>query len=286
MNHADRRQIILHEIRGAQVQNVQSADRVQFLLRRMQPRDWPGAFRNLRGVAAQVHRVAQAGLFHGFRDRIAIPLLLLRGFRRRQHQIKQSVFMYVYFVQVGLAWTQPPAAPGDGLAVTHALGLQAGRVDSLGEREELGVRGIGAGKESPTRPRSATGVTAPVASRKTSRASESRSVPRICRSLAVVCASCAPVAARSAAARSARRSASAELRDTGLHRRRLVAQVAHRRAFGGALHEEVGDATGDREHDDRDQHEAAEEAGAQRRRAGGSRRCRSDRAGSRGRARS
>jgi len=33
---------------GAQVQNVRTADRVQFLLRRMQPRDWPGAFRNLR----------------------------------------------------------------------------------------------------------------------------------------------------------------------------------------------------------------------------------------------
>ena len=85
MNHADRRQIILHEIRGAQLQNVQTADRVQFLLRRMQPRDWPGAFRNMRAVAAQVHRVAQAGLLHGFRDRIALALLVLpRAYRRQQ----------------------------------------------------------------------------------------------------------------------------------------------------------------------------------------------------------
>ena len=79
--------LILHEIRGAQVQNVQTADRVQFLLRRMQPRDWPGAFRNLRAVAAQVHRVAQAGLLHGFRDRIALSLLVLPGFHWRQHQV-------------------------------------------------------------------------------------------------------------------------------------------------------------------------------------------------------
>ena len=60
LNHADRRQIVLHEIRGAQVQNVQTADSIEFLLRRVQPRDWPGAFRNLRAVAAQVHRVTQA----------------------------------------------------------------------------------------------------------------------------------------------------------------------------------------------------------------------------------
>jgi hypothetical protein len=57
-----------------------------FLLRRMQPRDWPGALRNLRAVAAQMHRVGQAGLLHGLRDP-AISLLLLSGFRRRQHQI-------------------------------------------------------------------------------------------------------------------------------------------------------------------------------------------------------
>src|ERR1700724_3106673 len=57
-----------------------------FMFRRMQPRDWPGAFRNLRAVAAQMHRVAQAGLLHGPRDPIAISLLLLPGFRRRQHQ--------------------------------------------------------------------------------------------------------------------------------------------------------------------------------------------------------
>src|SRR5260221_117906 len=87
MNHADRHQIVLHEIRGAQVQNVQTADRAQFLLRRMQPRHWPGAFRNLGAIAAQVHRVAQAGLLHGLRDPIAISLLVFTGFRRRQHQV-------------------------------------------------------------------------------------------------------------------------------------------------------------------------------------------------------
>ena len=53
-NHADRRQIVLHEIRGAQVQNIQTADSVEFLLRRMQPRDWPGAFQDMSAVAAQV----------------------------------------------------------------------------------------------------------------------------------------------------------------------------------------------------------------------------------------
>ena len=48
LNHADRSQIVLHKIRGAEVQNVQAANRVQFLLRRMQPRDWPSAFRDLK----------------------------------------------------------------------------------------------------------------------------------------------------------------------------------------------------------------------------------------------
>src|SRR5260370_39228519 len=62
-------------------------NRVQFLFRRMQPRDSPGAFWNLRAVAAQMHRVAQAGLLQGLRDPIAISLLLLPGFRRRQHRI-------------------------------------------------------------------------------------------------------------------------------------------------------------------------------------------------------
>src|SRR6202451_1805599 len=53
----------------------------------MQSRDWTGTFRNLRAVAAQMHRVAQAVLLYGLRNPIAIPLLLLVGFRRRQHQI-------------------------------------------------------------------------------------------------------------------------------------------------------------------------------------------------------
>jgi len=59
----------------------------RFLLRRMQTRDWPGASRDMRAVAAQVHRVAQAGVLHGFRDRIALSLLLLPGIQRRQHQV-------------------------------------------------------------------------------------------------------------------------------------------------------------------------------------------------------
>src|SRR5436853_4388254 len=60
MDHVDRRQIVLHEIRSSKVQNVQIVDGVQFFLRRMQPGDWSGAFRYMRAVAAQVHRVAQA----------------------------------------------------------------------------------------------------------------------------------------------------------------------------------------------------------------------------------
>ncbi len=87
MDHVDRRQIVLHEIRSSQVQNVQIADRVQFLLRGMQPGDWSGAFRDMRAVAAQVHRVAQAGLLHGFRDRITLSLLVLAGADRWQHQV-------------------------------------------------------------------------------------------------------------------------------------------------------------------------------------------------------
>src|SRR5580704_7656094 len=39
MNHADRSQIVLHEIRGAQVQNIETFDSVQFLFRRMQSHD-------------------------------------------------------------------------------------------------------------------------------------------------------------------------------------------------------------------------------------------------------
>src|SRR6202451_4201221 len=53
----------------------------------MQSRDWTGAFRNLRAVATQMDRVSQAGFFHGLSDPVAISLLLLPGFRRRQHQI-------------------------------------------------------------------------------------------------------------------------------------------------------------------------------------------------------
>lgn len=87
MDHADRLQIVLHEVRGTQVQNVQTADRVQLLFRRMQSRDWLGAFWNLRAVAAQMHRVANAGFLHRSCDRSALLLLVLPGFRRRQHQV-------------------------------------------------------------------------------------------------------------------------------------------------------------------------------------------------------
>src|SRR5579863_4143016 len=87
LNHADRRQIVLHEIRGAQMQDVQTAYGIEFLLRRMQPCDWPGAFRDLSAVAAQVHRVTKAGLRHGLRDRIALSLLVFPGGDRRQQQV-------------------------------------------------------------------------------------------------------------------------------------------------------------------------------------------------------
>ena len=53
----------------------------------MQPGDWSGAFRYMRAVAAQVHRVAQAGLLHGFGDRIALSLLVFAGRDRGQHQV-------------------------------------------------------------------------------------------------------------------------------------------------------------------------------------------------------
>ncbi len=56
----------------------------------MQPRNGPGAFRNLRAVAAQVHRVAKAGFLHGFRDRIALLLLILPGLRGRLHQVRRA----------------------------------------------------------------------------------------------------------------------------------------------------------------------------------------------------
>ena len=54
------------------MQDVQIADRVQLFFRRMQPRNRTGAFRNLRAVAAQVHRVSQAGLLHSFRNCVAL----------------------------------------------------------------------------------------------------------------------------------------------------------------------------------------------------------------------
>src|SRR6266481_5613210 len=54
------------------------------------PAIWPGPFGNLRAAAAQVHGVAQAGLRHGFRYRIALPLLVLPGFRRRRHQVRRA----------------------------------------------------------------------------------------------------------------------------------------------------------------------------------------------------
>ena len=53
----------------------------------MQPRDWPGAFWNLGAVAAQMHRVAQAGFLHSLRNRVALSLLVLPGFRRWQQQV-------------------------------------------------------------------------------------------------------------------------------------------------------------------------------------------------------
>src|SRR5580704_11277028 len=90
LNHADRCQIVFHEIRSSQVQNVQIADRVELFLRSMQPGNWSGAFRDMSAVAAQVHRVAQAGLFDGFRDRVALSLLVFPGGNRRQHQERES----------------------------------------------------------------------------------------------------------------------------------------------------------------------------------------------------
>jgi hypothetical protein len=53
----------------------------------MQPRDWPGAFRDMSAVAAQVQRVTEAGLRHGLRDRIALSLLVFPGGNRRQQQV-------------------------------------------------------------------------------------------------------------------------------------------------------------------------------------------------------
>src|SRR5271167_3645065 len=56
----------------------------------MQSRDWPGTFRNLGAVAAQMYGVAQAGPLHSFRNRVAIPLLVLPGFRRWQQQVGRA----------------------------------------------------------------------------------------------------------------------------------------------------------------------------------------------------
>src|SRR5271163_1874292 len=89
-DHVDRRQIVLHEIPGAHVQNVQIADRIQLLLRSMQSRDWTGAFRDMRAEAAQVHRVAQPGILRRLRDRVALSLLLLTRSYRRQHQVRSA----------------------------------------------------------------------------------------------------------------------------------------------------------------------------------------------------
>src|SRR5437016_4598541 len=69
------------------VQNLQIAYPVQFLLRRMQPGNWSGAFRDVCAVAAQMDRVPQARVLHGCCDRIALSLLLLAGVQRRQEQI-------------------------------------------------------------------------------------------------------------------------------------------------------------------------------------------------------
>src|SRR5208282_1979023 len=87
LNHADRRQIVLHEVRGAQVQNIQTTESVEFLLRRMQTRDWPRSFWDMSAVAAQMHGVTQAGLRYGLRDRIALSLLAFPRGNRRQHQV-------------------------------------------------------------------------------------------------------------------------------------------------------------------------------------------------------
>src|SRR5580700_1690584 len=87
LNHADRRQIVLHEIRSAQVQNIQTPDSIEFLLRRMQPRDWPGTFRDMSAVAAQIHRVTQTRLPNGLRDRIALSLLVFPRGDRWQQQV-------------------------------------------------------------------------------------------------------------------------------------------------------------------------------------------------------
>jgi hypothetical protein len=53
----------------------------------MQPRDGPGAFRDMSAVAAQVHRVTQARLPSGLRDRIALSFLVFPRGNRRQHQV-------------------------------------------------------------------------------------------------------------------------------------------------------------------------------------------------------
>src|SRR5271168_2485835 len=53
----------------------------------MQPHEWPSVFRNLRAVAAQMPRVAQAGLLHSFRNRIALARLAFPGFHRWQQEV-------------------------------------------------------------------------------------------------------------------------------------------------------------------------------------------------------
>src|SRR5580692_8118007 len=53
----------------------------------MQPRNWPGAFRDMSAVAAQMHRVMQARLRYSLRNRVALSLLVFPGGNRRQHQV-------------------------------------------------------------------------------------------------------------------------------------------------------------------------------------------------------
>src|SRR3984957_12516373 len=69
------------------MQNVQSADGVQLFFRGMQPGDWARARWRVAAKTAQVHSEAQARLPRGFRDRIALPLLVLACRDWRQHQI-------------------------------------------------------------------------------------------------------------------------------------------------------------------------------------------------------
>src|SRR5258708_18191233 len=72
------------------MQNIQIADPVQFLLRRMEPGNWSSAFRDVCAVTAQMDRVPQARVLHGCCYRIALPLLLFKGVQRRQEQVRRA----------------------------------------------------------------------------------------------------------------------------------------------------------------------------------------------------